>query len=575
MDKLISSVLGWFDFFIHIYIHITATINAVIFVAKRNQTTTAEDLILQRRRAKPTFTSQKQPQQIHVEASRKPSKTTTSLTRKSQLIVSKETCDISSFEKIPNEILIAIFELLDQNDLYNCSTVTKHWNELSTPILWRSPVPTNSILSCSPSFASFDKKSNISHHHQKSHISPGFPLHVSRYGHAVKSLDLSLIAPYVTDCTLRHIVRYCPQLTSLNLSHCRLITNEGLRCLTGHTTKQNNIKVLVLQNCRQITDLGLSYIEENCHNLETLHLGGCNRISDNGVIRVVTASEKTIRRINLSDCTRVTGSTLHKIAEICGPRLEWLDISRTKAIRHSHLHYLVNHCPNIIRLNISMKRRRSLQELSDQLSTARRQQQLFHSHDNEERLDDGELENTIRGNPTFENDIINPLHELIDLLNQFNIQPNLTDSSAQHQRLLIEQQRGRDPVSNHTIELMAIHLKKLQHLNISHWTCLNDKAIHILSIHSHCLTYLNLIGCQRVTKKALKYLSDLCERKSTCITLTDLMISPKNSCKSYSKSDHPTWASNLSASVSSSSSSEESGNNPKPSSKRSRGNIKA
>ncbi|CAO3647906.1 unnamed protein product [Mucor hiemalis] len=574
MDKIISSLLGWFDFFIHIYIHITATINAVIFVAKRNQATTAEDLILQRRRARSANIPQNQQQQIHVQPSRKLSNTTNSLIKKSQLVVSKETRSIGPFEKIPNEILMVIFELLDQNDLYSCSTVTKHWNELITPILWRSPVPTYSILSCSPSFTSFDKKSNISHHHQKSHISPGFPLHISRYGHAVKSLDLSLIAPYVTDCTLRHIVRYCPQLTSLNLSHCRLITNEGLRCLTGHATKQNNIKVLVLQNCRQITDLGLSYIKETCHSLETLHLGGCNRISDNGVIGVVTASEDSIRRINLSDCTRVTGSTLHKIAQICGPRLEWLDISRTKAIRHSHLDYLVNLCPNIIRLNVSMKRRRSLQELSDQLSTARRQQHIFNSNDHEEQLDDGELEN-VQSNTAFENDLINPLHELIDLLNQFNIQPNLTDSSAQHQRLLIEQQRGRDPVSNQTIELMAIHLKKLQHLNISHWTCLNDKAIHTLSIHSHCLTYLNLIGCQRVTKKALKYLSDLCERKSTCITLTDLMISPKNSCKSYNRSEHPTWASNLTASVSSSSSSEESGNNPKPSSKRNRGNIKA
>ena len=517
MEKATSFVLNWIEFFIHIYIHVTATINAIVFVAKRDTKYpgTAQDIILKQR---------------HTRSTKQPSAPLRRMPNREKQPTK------SIFDSIPNEILIIMFENMDQNDLYHCSTVKKRWNDLLTPILWRSPVPTRSILNCSPTYSRMDKQS---HQHQKMHISPGFPLHLSRYGHAVKSLDLSLIAPHVTDCTLRHIMRFCPHLTSLNLSNCRLITNEGLRCFSG-----SGLHVLALQNCRQITDTGLSNL--NCHRLEMVHLGSCNRVSDNGIIALVTASGNTIRRINLSDCIRVTGSSLHKIAMLCGPRLEWLDISRTKAIQHSVLEHLVTHCPNISRLNVSIKKRKTIQELRSQLSLTRRQLSTIH---NGEDLDESDAENP----PNIDSDIINPLHELIDLLSQFNIQPNLTDSSAQHQQMLLSQQRGKDPVSNRTIELMAIHLKKLEHLNISYWTCLNDKAIHMLTAHSHCLTYLNLIGCQRVTKKALKYLSELCAKKSTCITLTDLMIFPP---KKHSSCEGA-WI-NTSSSGSSASSSEES-----------------
>jgi hypothetical protein len=222
----------------------------------------------------------------------------------------------------------------------------------------------------------------------------------------------------------------------------------------------------------------------------------------------------------------VTGSTLCTIARLCGPRLLWLDISRTKAIRHSNLEFLVNYCPNLARLNLSLKKQKSLQELS--MTTRRQLNQLVRGEEEEENM--------------------NPLHELLDLLHQLNIQPDLTASSAQHQRSLIEQQK--DFVSNKTIELLAIHLKKLQHLNISYWTCLDDKAVHMLSTHSHCLTYLNLIGCQSVTRKVLKYLSDLCERKSTCITLSDLMISPRKKTIPF-YSYESSWISSSSVSTSS------------------------
>ncbi|CEP19253.1 hypothetical protein [Parasitella parasitica] len=418
------------------------------------------------------------------------------------------------FDKIPNEILLIMFESMNAADLFHCSTVSRRWNGLAIPVLWRSPVPIKPILSCLPSFAAMDKKHRIKHSHQKSHLSPGFPIHISRYGHAVKSLDLSQIATHVTDCTIRHIVRSCPKLTSLNLSHCRLVTNDALYYLSRAPHIASQLQVLSLQNCRQITDAGLSHLEGHCHALQTLHLGACPRITSNGIIGLVTASAPTIRRLRLSDCSHMTGSTLHAIALLCGPRLEWLDIARTKAIKHTDLVDLVHNCPNLTRLNVSMKKPKPLSELRDQLRTRER---LFHSHQNE------------RGQRHMDG-AVNPLHELIDLLNQFGIQADLTENSAQHRQLILDQQRVRDLVCSSTVESIILNLKKLEHLNLSHWNNLSDRTMHMISVHAQRLNYLNLTGCDNnITKRGLKHLWDLCERKSACITLTDVMISPANS----------------------------------------------
>lgn len=522
MNRLVSYIASWIDFVLYLYIHITSTINAVIVVAKEKdplQQQRQQAALRNRRRSQhPPPTHALQRSQQPRSSSRKP-----------------------VFDKMPNEILILMFESMSAADLFHCSTVSKRWNDLAIPILWRSPTPNKPIISCLPSFAAMDKKHRIKHSHQESHLSPGFPLHIARYGHAVKSLDLSQIAAHVTDCTIRHIVRCCPQLVSLNLSHCRLITNDGLYYLGRATGIARQLQVLSLQNCRQITDAGLGHLTAHCHGLQTLHLGACPRITNDGIISLVTASGNTIRRLRLSDCSHMTGSTLHAIARLCGPRLEWLDIARTKAIRHTNLEDLVQQCPNLCRLNVSMKKPKPLSELRDQLNRTR--ERLFHLHQEEEQ-EAGEHEEE-EEQETGE-DAVNPLNELIDLLNRFNIQANLTDGSAQHRRLLLDQQHARDPVCFSTVETITLQLKKLEHLNLSHWHCLNDKAMHMISVHAHCLNYLNLVGCDSVTKKGLKYLSDLCERKSTCITLTDLMISPAT-CHSY-ESDSSSSSSSCSSS---------------------------
>ncbi|KAI9363133.1 hypothetical protein BD770DRAFT_380878 [Pilaira anomala] len=372
------------------------------------------------------------------------------------------------FERMPNELLLNLFSCMDSNTLYHCSTVTKHWNALITPILWKSACPKHPIMTFTTDTSSLGFISKTFRH-----FSPQFPFHLPKYGHAIQSLDLSRIAHSIEELTITKIIHHCPNLNSLNLSDSSIGIMELLSI-----SKNISLKTFIAQNCEYLTDVGLLFLVKNCRHLEALDLAGCGRITDNGLIKLVIATGSSLRRINLSNCKQLTGISLHAIAKRCGPRLEWLDIDNTSMIQHSHLEYLVTRCPNITRLNLGRMKNNSLRD--------------------ENRY---------------------PLNALLNLIYRLDVEPRLTDESFQHRRNLLLQQRERNNslVSSQTIDLITCKLLKLEHLNLSGWDCMNDENAKKLALVSHRLVYLNVIGCKNLTKNLLLHFSSRIQSKFTRI----------------------------------------------------------
>lgn len=373
------------------------------------------------------------------------------------------------FERMPNELLLNLFSWMDSNTLYHCSTVTKHWNALITPILWKSACPKHPIMTFTTDTSSLGFISKTFRH-----FSPQFPFHLPKYGHAIQSLDLSRIAYSIEELTITKIIHHCPNLNSLNLSDSSIGIMELLSI-----SKNISLKTFIAQNCEYLTDVGLLFLVKNCRQLETLDLAGCGKITDNGLMKLVIATGSSLRRINLSNCKQLTGISLHAIAKRCGPRLEWLDIDNTNMIQHSHLEYLVTRCPNITRLNLGrMKNNNSLRD--------------------ENRY---------------------PLNALLNLIYRLDVEPRLTEESFQHRRNLLLQQRERNHalVSSQTIDLITCKLLKLEHLNLSGWDCMNDENAKKLALVSHRLVYLNVIGCKNLTKNLLLHFSSRIQSKFTRI----------------------------------------------------------
>lgn len=66
------------------------------------------------------------------------------------------------------------------------------------------------------------------------------------------------------------------------LSHCELITDDGIRQLSAGSCAAESLSVLELDNCPLITDVTLEHLT-SCHNLQRIELYDCQLISRNAI----------------------------------------------------------------------------------------------------------------------------------------------------------------------------------------------------------------------------------------------------------------------------------------------------
>lgn len=105
----------------------------------------------------------------------------------------------------------------------------------------------------------------------------------------------------ITDNTLIHLSMGCPRIEYLvsylilffqifkllfqTLSHCELITDEGIRHLSMSPCAAENLTVLELDNCPLVTDASLEHLT-SCHNLQRVELYDCQLITRVGIRRL-------------------------------------------------------------------------------------------------------------------------------------------------------------------------------------------------------------------------------------------------------------------------------------------------
>lgn len=70
-----------------------------------------------------------------------------------------------------------------------------------------------------------------------------------------------------------------------SLSHCELITDDGILHLSNSTCGHERLRVLELDNCLLITDVALEHLE-NCRGLERLELYDCQQVTRTGIKRM-------------------------------------------------------------------------------------------------------------------------------------------------------------------------------------------------------------------------------------------------------------------------------------------------
>lgn len=108
----------------------------------------------------------------------------------------------------------------------------------------------------------------------------------------------------ITDATIIHLAMNCARLEKLvsahqtlnfqhielmyslqSLSHCELITDEGIRHLSTSQCAAENLTALELDNCPFITDASLDHLI-SCYNLQRIELYDCQLITRAGIRRL-------------------------------------------------------------------------------------------------------------------------------------------------------------------------------------------------------------------------------------------------------------------------------------------------
>ena len=95
------------------------------------------------------------------------------------------------------------------------------------------------------------------------------------------------------------IVRASPKLEGMSLSECLAMNDQGLQLLSQ---LDRNWKWIDLSYCPQITDAGLAQFLPKATNCQELSLEGCERIDDQAV-RVISTHNQKLLQVNLQKCS--------------------------------------------------------------------------------------------------------------------------------------------------------------------------------------------------------------------------------------------------------------------------------
>lgn len=151
--------------------------------------------------------------------------------------------------------------------------------------------------------------------------------------------QLDLVGLYgLTDAVLIPLVESCEGLVKVNLSRCSNLTDESVLALTR--LHRATLQLLNLDGCRKITDHSLMVIAENLLVLNELDVSH-SAVSDCGLAALAHARHiNQLQILSLSGCCEITSRSL-PFLEKMGKKLVGLNLKNCNSISNSSIEVLV------------------------------------------------------------------------------------------------------------------------------------------------------------------------------------------------------------------------------------------
>lgn len=175
---------------------------------------------------------------------------------------------------------------------------------------------------------------------------------------------------------LRTVVRCCPNIRSLNLSRCSLLTDAafmsvskpvaatsavrltpmGLRGLRNSNQSAKlqakelaplrSLQNLSVANLGQISAKALAHFTRECRCIQVLDLSWCSSLDDDAVVNIVQGSFSTLTELNLWQCRSIDGDCVEEIAAQCSS-LEVLNLRGCDRVTDSAVAAVADFCPKM------------------------------------------------------------------------------------------------------------------------------------------------------------------------------------------------------------------------------------
>ncbi|KAF9687134.1 hypothetical protein SADUNF_Sadunf02G0062200 [Salix dunnii] len=219
---------------------------------------------------------------------------------------------ITEWKDIPMELLLRIVSLVDDRTVIMASGVCSGWRDAICSGLTHlcKNNMNNLVLSLAPKFT---KLQTLVLRQDKPQLEDNAVETIASHCRDLQDLDLSKSFK-LSDLSLYALAHGFPNLTKLNISGCTAFSDVSLEHLTGFCRK---LKILNLCGCvKSATDRALQAIGRNCSQLQSLNLGWCENVGDDGV-RSLAYGCPDIRTLDLCGCVCITDESVIALANSC------------------------------------------------------------------------------------------------------------------------------------------------------------------------------------------------------------------------------------------------------------------
>ncbi|RHZ44783.1 hypothetical protein Glove_709g46 [Diversispora epigaea] len=307
------------------------------------------------------------------------------------------------------------------------------------------------------------------------------------YSFLIRRLNFSFLGENITDQILSRLSS-CERLERLTLGGCRRITDTGLLRLLE---KADGLIALDVSDIENLTDAVLDLVGERCRRLQGLNVNSCKKVTDKGIMAVASRC-RSLRRIKLSSCENITDESVVVLAKNC-PHLLELDLTNCNQITNGAIQPVFKHCTQLRDFRLAY-----CTNLTDD-SFIKTMPSIF------EQLRVLDLTSCALVTDQAIHKIVHSAPKLRNLV--LAKCGNITDEGVYHitrlGRHLHYLHLGHcSRITDHSITHLARHCTRLRYLDMACCTQLTDASVFELS-HLPKLRRIGLVKCALVTDQAI------------------------------------------------------------------------